>query len=219
MNNSLYRPIPLLAIIACGHSAEHDERRDWELYEPIVDASHDLMQGELTWSAVDVPSALHDSIPSVGAEWSHVLECGLTLREVDPTVERPDVIFSCGEVAGAATPDVDSLSATRGPNGSLVVTVSVAQCQSPQTMLARHALGHALGLVDDVRWYQTTMGTMDLATGTPDSGFSPMEIDGFRIWAHERGAPGCGKDELQWSWIESPEAYHEHPSDPPFTLD
>ena len=204
--------LPFSWLTACQQSNDYDYRMSWELYVPAVDHNRPAGLDDTTWAVIAGSPKLESSIIRMGAKWNSVLECGAAMKQVDPDIKVPDVVFTCGQSSGRTSSIHNNRLHFNHDTASLTVIINDEDCADPDNMLIRHAIGHALGFADETKWYQTVMGTLDFSLDSPDSGFSPMEIDGFRVWAHEQGAPGCGDKKLPWSWEAFPNMYHAHPA-------
>jgi hypothetical protein len=212
MNTNLSFLPSLFLLIGCQQDKGIDYRMSWELYVPAVDHDRPPQLGEMTWAMIEGTPLLESKISKIGTKWSRALECGITMTQVDQNLKEPDVIFTCEQLHGQTSSiENNRLHFDYDTSNTLNIIINAADCENPDNMLVRHAIGHALGFIDEFKWHQTVMGTLDLVLEGPDTGFFPMEIDGFRAWAHEQGAPGCGDKELPWSWEAYPNMYSSHP--------
>ena len=193
-----------------------DHRDNWEKYVPV------LMEGQnaptldgtgIKWRAEGDAARFAPLIALTSRDWDKRLSCGLNPSEAKGK-EKPDIIWRC------AAEHVSSEHITRNATcgigndtneGARIVLINQELCDHPRAGVIRHAWGHALGLDENYRYYMTIMDAHQVHFPRSAS-FSPMETDGFRIWAHVLGAPGCGDKELPWSWEAYPNMYHTHPA-------
>lgn len=197
--------IAIILFIACSQQHNSiDDRAKWELYEPTFVKSPPIGR-PLTWSA---PDSIVTALQNSGEDWNQHLSCGLKLSHVD---DHADVRFECGHLD--KTPGFHSeIIQVRDKN---VVVIDDDYCDDLPSVVTLHAWGHQLGFDENIRWYPTV--TAPDKVNLVEWGYTPnswglIESDGLRIWAHKNGAPGCGDDELPWSWESNPDLYKSYPT-------
>lgn len=199
----------ILLSLLLGCSSEQPtralDRRDWELYTPAFDREP-ILPSTITWSA---DPELVDGLTAAGSEWRQHLSCGVELRRVDGDA---DVDFRCEDFEIVPNTEARSLSFPREGH----ISVNPQACARGGHELMIHAWGHALGLQHREEWFDTRMSAVGIVleqryNAEVDGSWDPVETDGFRIWALQSGAPGCGPDELEWSWITDPDLYRNPP--------
>lgn len=198
----------LSLLLACSpqQHISNPDRRDWELYAPALDQTLHLPI-TITWSADR--DLVHDLTVSA-ADWRRHLSCGIELVQVE---KDADVSFDCKDFE--IVPNVEARSLDFPGNGH--ISVHPAACSRGGNALATHAWGHALGFQHREEWFDTRMSAVGIVLEQMHGikvgkEWDPVESDGYRIWALRNGAPGCGADELPWSWVEHPDNYDELPT-------
>jgi len=175
------------------------------------------MSSVIRWTA---DPRIIDDLQAAMEEWELHLSCGVDFRQVNPN-EQVDLTFECADFEIVPNHEARSLNfPARGR-----VTVSKDACFRGGIELARHATGHALGFKDENKWFETRMGGISLVLeqmhgrgAEMKHDLDPMEIDGLRYWALQRGAPGCNEKELPWSWEIYPDLYSSYPDVSSFPL-
>ena len=189
-----------------------DTRMQWSLHTPAWDASPP--QGDLTWTVRwgGSPERSHQFKEALD-EWQLSMGCMFEPREVSPS-EHADLVFSCMDPPNWPA-DHGKIATGIEEDGKVIdVIVQPELCDSAGNMFFLHAAGHGLGLADLTKWYPNIMSQVSLMPEWWDEEVPRMERDGMRIWAHERGALGCGSRDPQWSWEIDPEWYSSHPETP-----
>lgn len=213
----------LFLLIGCSKPATSDSfdyRHDWEMHVPtLIDGQKaPTLDGTgIKWRAEGDAARLAPLIALTAADWNKHLSCGLNPAEAKQK-EKPNIIWRC------VAEHVSNEHVTRNPTcgigndlnqEAMIVLINQELCDSPSTGMLRHAWGHALGLEESYRYYLTIMDGHQVHFPR-SAGFSPMETDGFRAWAHALGAPGCGDKELPWSWKQYPDMYQSYPAEDAF---
>lgn len=213
----------LLLLFGCSArqpADSFDPRDDWEKYVPtLIDGREAprLDGAGIKWRAEGDAVRLAPLIALTASDWDMRLSCGLNPSEARAK-EKPDIIWRCA--AEHVSSEHITRNATCGigndtSEGAEVVLINQELCDHPRAGMVRHAWGHALGLDESYRYYLTIMDAHQVHFPRSIS-FSPMETDGLRIWALDRGAPGCGDKELPWSWRQHPDMYRSHPPEGAF---
>ncbi len=184
--------------------SNNSDKMDWELYQPSPEVRVPIGQ-ELTWSA---PPEMVPVLQAALEDWNLHLSCGLNIRRVE---SDGDLRFSCSAPRVLSPYHADEM----GWDGDNVITISERWCENLPEVFARHAWGHQLGFPEKFEWYPTVTSSVDvqaITMGMKPIGWNPVEVDGLRVYALNRGAPGCGERELPWSWEVDSRLYHSHPS-------
>jgi hypothetical protein len=203
MNTKLI-PLLFLALFGCSEPTPDGIRGHWELYRPELVFMPPLNR-EVTWSA---PPEMVDSLQKAADQWTLHLSCGVNLKYVETGGELQ---FQCAEPVNTNGYHLEEI----GWEEYGLVSIGEKYCERLPIQHAVHAWGHQLGFGEQFKWYPVTMDGIDVNLtkyGNKSRGWRPFETDGFRIWAHQNGAPGCGNRELPWSWQKNPEIYLEHPT-------
>lgn len=197
----------ILALLGCSteQSSYKLDARDWELYEPAFDHEPQLPT-TIKWSS---DPAVAVDLEAVTREWRLHASCGIDFQRVE---SGADVDFRCADFEFVPNSEASSLDFKDFKDKGRIV-VSIDACARGGKALARHAMGHAIGLRHEEKWFETRMSSVALVLEQmhgvqPRYDLDPMEIDGLRYWALSNGAPGCEGDELDWSWNSHPELYN-----------
>lgn len=197
----------ILALLGCSaeQSGYQLDARDWELYKPAFDHEPQLPT-TIKWSS---DPAVAVDLEAAAREWRLHTSCGIDFQRVESDA---DVDFKCADFEFAPNSEASSLDFKDFKEEGKIV-VSPEACARGGQALARHAMGHAIGLRHEENWFETRMSSVSLVLEQmhgvqPRYDLDPMEIDGLRYWALSTGAPGCGAEELQWSWETNPELFN-----------
>lgn len=198
----------LLLLLACSNApntveSTYDPRPDWELFVPEEERTIQVPSTVRWYSDPSIAS----KVAPAARDWELHLSCGMIFKQVDdPTMS--DITISCADFPSEG----GSFLMDNGMGG---ITLTQQACDAGGPTVMRWALAMGMGFKQQFRWYDNeasgTGAGLELH-GYPDNGWSPFETDGWRAWALERGAPGCGEDELEWSWIEDPNLYKTPPT-------
>lgn len=199
----------IMILIACsaggGNEPTIDTRQDWELFSPSGGPDQGFGR-TIRWYA---DPRISSRAEASARDWELHLSCGFDLVQVgDPQVA--DVTLSCGDFEGA-----DPAFIMVGEPGS--ITLSDRACSDPGASMLQHAFSLGLGFEQQFTWFDNaTMGNrawLEMIDPAAEvQGWSMIETDGWRAWALERGAPGCGDAEIEWSWIADPSFYRSPPA-------
>ena len=195
-------------LLACVDQNEpgqfhYDTRQDWELFSPIGGPDFQA-QTKISWFA---DSSISDRALKASNEWEIHASCGIDLIKVDDPREA-DINLTCNDFASENS---SFLMTDRSGN----VTLSEHACASGGDAMMRYAFAAAMGFPQQFVWFDnvadgfTAWGELN---NIESNGWSNIETDGWRVWALERGAPGCGESELEWSWIKDPLFYRTPPN-------
>jgi hypothetical protein len=206
----------------------------WAYHPPTLarDGLLPLAMGEVRWAFDDSaawtdPAAMQAVTREAAGLWRAPLACGVRLTEV-PVGDAPDVVLRCEPFEETVPFDVLSTQVTwEGGHKQVLVRIQPERCVRPSRALALHAFGNGLGFdAAEAReaGAQLVMGPEvrrpflygDLVRD--DQVFEGQERDGFRIWALERGAPGCGAEDPPWSWDDPERPPGDSPGPPPAML-
>jgi len=180
-----------------------DARQDWELFSPI--GGPDLQtQAKISWFA---DSPISDRALKASNEWEIHTSCGIDLIKVDDPREA-DISLACDDFASENS---SFLMADKEGN----FTLSKRACASGGDAMMRFVFAIAMGFPQQFVWFENQADGSSAwgeLNNIESNGWSNIETDGWRVWALEHGAPGCGKDELEWSWIKDPLFYKTPPN-------
>ena len=201
--------LSLSVLASCEKDEPYDERAPWRFYEPDISRSIPIAHGDLTWYADDsISSELLTSLKVAAEEWRLVMGCNYTPRQ-SILPDKTDIQFSCKET------DRQRAEVTLGTDNILHVDLTQLYCETSGITFARYAWVRALGFPEAHDSDAPMTSGLDAAyyrmSGTP-SEIERMELDGYRIWAKNNGAKGCGSNEIDWSWVSDPNQYRTHPN-------
>ena len=195
-------------LLACAEQNEPDQfyfdsRQDWELFSPIGGPDFQA-QTKISWFA---DPSISDRALKASNEWEIHTSCGIDLIKVDDP-RQADINITCDDFASENS---SFLMTDRSGN----VTLSEHACASGGDAMMRYAFAAAMGFPQQFVWYGNiadgSSAWLEL-NGYESYRWTNIETDGWRAWALERGAPGCGEGELEWSWIKDPLLYRTPPN-------
>lgn len=199
----------IMMLLACsvdsGVDQPIDPRQDWELFVPI--GGPDLqMRPTIRWYS---DSSISGLASESARDWELHLSCGIDLVQVESPYDA-DVSITCDDFE-----HVGSSFLMTDDHGK--VTLTAQACAAGGGLMMQYAFALALGFSQQPTWFDNaTMGNKAwlelMQSGSEIQSWSMIETDGWRAWALQRGAPGCGPDELGWSWIVYPDFYRTSPT-------
>ena len=194
-----------------------EDGHHWHYEAPTLarDGLKPLEMGEVSW-AFDPseewtdPTGMAAAVRDAASGWRKPLACGVDLVEVNPQ-DSPDILFRCEPFAERDVENgaLEVSNTVAGGRKQMVVKINPVWCLKPNRPFALHAFGHGLGFEEPatVLIYQAVMDrvmVMDWASKMEDfedyQNLKGRELDSFRIWSLEQGAPGCGTEDPLWSW-------------------
>jgi len=222
-----------LLILSAGCSEERiEDGRHWYYDLPILatEGLKPLEMGEVRW-AFDPseewtdPNRMAAAIRGATSGWQKPLACGVDFVEVKPQ-DNPDILFRCEpyypELRGENLVIETTVTEVSGKK-QVVVKINPEWCLKPNRPFALHAFGHGLGFEEPgfgIHPYPAVMDRIAIQPWLKDyayfehmQDFEARELDSFRIWSLEQGAPGCGTDDPPWSW-EDPSLWYTYSAPP-----
>jgi len=221
-----------LLILSAGCSEERiEDGRHW-YYDPpnlAPDGLRPLAMGEARW-AFDPseewtdPKPMAAAIRDAASGWQKPLACGVDLVEVSPQ-DNPDILFRCEPYYPERASEnlvIETVTTEVSGKKQVVVKINPEWCLKPNRPFALHVVGHGLGFKDPEvpHLYSAIMDQVAIqpwlstyAYFKEMHNFEGRELDSFRIWSLEHGAPGCGTDDPLWSW-EDPSLWYSYSAPP-----
>jgi len=212
MHMSIITTLALFSFSSCANDESYDYRGDWAFFEPDLLNDTTLLHANVTWYADEsVPDKLLTGLRDAAEEWRLVMGCSYVPRE-QQSPAQVDIQFSCTPI------ESQRATVTRGENvaRTMYVDLEPEYCSNGGIALAEYAWIRALGFPEQNQWVSSVgngFRASCAADGRTISGIKYAELDGFRIWAKNAGAPGCGANEPGWSWVTEPDRYKTAPNE------